>query len=212
MRTNSYSFLLEDVFNDYIKNNKDIKTKSIETIIGDLIRLTNNRVDLHNQEVVKSGIISKSKFFKSLTDLHPYYTAQLAMIRCHFVNISYGGFIKEKSKLAVYQEDGFMKGLYSFSEYSFRDIIYSIQPTTSLSEYNWIIKYIKFFTAEKKVNDNPDLVAVNNGIFNYKTKKLLPFNPDYIFLSKSEINYNKYVKDISIKLPSGKFWNIDSFF
>ena len=39
------------------------------------------------------------------------------------------------------------------------------------------------------VNTNRDLIAVNNGIFDYKTKKLLPFTPEIVFTAKSAIDY-----------------------
>lgn len=35
----------------------------------------------------------------------------------------------------------------------------------------------------------PNLIAVNNGIFDYDTKQLLPFTPDLVFMAKSRIGY-----------------------
>ena len=46
-------------------------------------------------------------------------------------------------------------------------------------------------TAERieRCNDR-DLIALNNGIFNYKTKQLEPFTPDKVFTAKCRVNYN----------------------
>lgn len=34
-----------------------------------------------------------------------------------------------------------------------------------------------------------DLIAVNNGIFDYAAKELRPLDPDVVFLSKSRVDY-----------------------
>ena len=41
-----------------------------------------------------------------------------------------------------------------------------------------------------QINKDQDLIAVGNGIFDYKRKVLLPFSEDYVFLSKSIVNFN----------------------
>lgn len=41
-----------------------------------------------------------------------------------------------------------------------------------------------------ELNKNRDLIAVGNGIFDYKKKKLMSFDERYVFLSKSEVDYN----------------------
>lgn len=42
---------------------------------------------------------------------------------------------------------------------------------------------------EVQVNQDRDLIAVNNGIFNFRTKQLEDFSPGKIFLSKSAVDY-----------------------
>lgn len=56
-----------------------------------------------------------------------------------------------------------------------------------------------------------DLIAVNNGIFNYKTKTLEPFSPDYVFLSKSIVSYNPDATLPVITTPHGDTWDIESW-
>ncbi len=52
-----------------------------------------------------------------------------------------------------------------------------------------------YLTCEKvEINKNRDLIAVGNGIFDYKKKVLLPFDEKYVFLSKSEVPFNPHIQ------------------
>lgn len=52
------------------------------------------------------------------------------------------------------------------------------------------------------------LVPLNNGIYNYETKELLPFDPKYRFVAKIATDYNpKYLNvEPSIKMKNGGIW------
>lgn len=57
-----------------------------------------------------------------------------------------------------------------------------------------------------------DLVAVNNGIFNYKTKELLPFSPEMVFLNKSRVDYNPYATNVTLLEPYDiADWNVEDW-
>jgi len=57
-----------------------------------------------------------------------------------------------------------------------------------------------------------NLVAVNNGIFDYDTKQLLDFSPDYIFTTKSSVNYNPNAKNVIIHNPKDNTdWDVESW-
>ena len=57
--------------------------------------------------------------------------------------------------------------------------------------------------------NDPDLVAVNNGIFNYRTKQLLDFTPDLVFTSKSKVDYNPHAVNVVIHNDDDNTdWNV----
>lgn len=57
-----------------------------------------------------------------------------------------------------------------------------------------------------------NLIAVNNGIFDFDTKTLLPFSPDKVFLVKCCVNYNPFAQNITIHNPDdGTDWNIEDW-
>lgn len=58
---------------------------------------------------------------------------------------------------------------------------------------------------------DPNLVPVNNGIINYETKTLMPFDSKYVFLSKSSTDYNPNAKNVIISNPDGTEWDVESW-
>ena len=57
-----------------------------------------------------------------------------------------------------------------------------------------------------------NLVAVNNGIFDYKSKKLIPFSPEYVFLTKSYVDYNPNAVNPHIhNTEDDSDWDLDSW-
>lgn len=57
-----------------------------------------------------------------------------------------------------------------------------------------------------------DLIAVNNGIFNYKTKELLPFSPEYVFMVKSHVDYNpKALSPVIHNDDDGTDWEVEGW-
>lgn len=50
-----------------------------------------------------------------------------------------------------------------------------------------VMDYLRIHAEHVMRCDDPDLIAVNNGIFDYRRKELLPFDPKYIFTAKSEV-------------------------
>lgn len=62
------------------------------------------------------------------------------------------------------------------------------------------------------VCDDRDLIAVNNGIFNYQTKELERFSSDKVFVTKSQVDYNPGAKNTVITHPDdGYQWDVESW-
>jgi len=86
-----------------------------------------------------------------------------------------------------------------------------LQELYSIFHVNDIIEKVKVKTSidrEKFTNEDDDLICLENGILNIKTKKLIPHTPDIIFTSKIPISYKpkancpeikKFLKNILYK-------------
>lgn len=66
--------------------------------------------------------------------------------------------------------------------------------------------------SKRQLCKDVNLIAVNNGIFDYETKTLRAFTPDVVFLSKSRVNYNPLATNIVLHNPDdGTDWDVESW-
>ncbi len=91
--------------------------------------------------------------------------------------------------IAVYQVSGQDEGLYITSKLEFQRILRSLNPLYKQQDFTQFMNVLLQIAERQEPCRDRDLVAVNNGIFNYATKQLQPFTPDHVFLSKSRVDY-----------------------
>lgn len=114
--------------------------------------------------------------------------------------------------LGIYQTQGSNKGLYVTDENSFRVVIQQFKPTLTYKDFQEVLSLIRTMVPRRIRCTEPDLIAVNNGIFDYKTKELYAFSHKLIFLSKSKVNYDKYAINIVIHNDDdGTDWDVESW-
>lgn len=113
--------------------------------------------------------------------------------------------------LAIYQDDGPDEGIYVPSEKLIRNETRKFGFTMTPSEIDATIKYLKDEAPSACRCMNRDLIAVNNGIFNYATKELLPFSPDLVFVAKSRVDYHPLAPNPIIINPDGTSWDVESW-
>lgn len=91
------------------------------------------------------------------------------------------------------------------------DIIYraaiSLNNTMNKRELDEMINRLFLICEKIEINKDRDLIAVGNGIFDYKRKVLMDFDEQYVFLSKSEVPYNP---NAQLKTFSDG-WNIEDW-
>ena len=100
--------------------------------------------------------------------------------------------------LAIYQNEGKFKGTYRYNKKDLRKIARQFKYGLNMREFEEIEEVLKDIAPQKRRTTDPDLIAVENGIFNYKTKELQPFDPELVYLSKSQVAYNEHAKNIII--------------
>lgn len=113
---------------------------------------------------------------------------------------------------AIYINKGDNKGLYSMSEDDLRRIIQRFNHNISIKGVSEVLSNIRLIAPRKKRCMDKDLIAVNNGIFNYKTKELIPFSSEYVFTAKSRVNYNDSAQNVVIhNNKDGTDWDVESW-
>lgn len=70
------------------------------------------------------------------------------------------------------------------------EFIVKIEPLMNASDIDLIYRSLRSRVPFVNKQVNPNLIAVQNGVFDFKTKELLPFSSDYIFLNKITTNFN----------------------
>lgn len=114
--------------------------------------------------------------------------------------------------LGFYSIEGENEGLYVTSEMEIERLIAQYNPSIDTHNMKEVCAILKRISPRAEVCRNPDLVAVNNGIFNYQTKILRSFSKDLIFLSKSKVNYVPNPRNPVIHNDEdGTDWDVESW-
>lgn len=119
---------------------------------------------------------------------------------------------REYDLVGQYMTSGDRKGTYSTSEDDLRRLARQYNFNMTIQEYKEIIASLRDSAPRRFVNENPDLIAVNNGIFDYKKKRLTAFDPEIVFLSKSRVNYNPSATCPTIyNEEDGTEWDVETW-
>lgn len=179
-----------------------------QQISADIMTAVEQEIQLERQQ---NNAASK---WKVPTKLGFYQVGSILMRIYSICRIATGGVNSDPSYdlLAVYQTSGRDEGIYCTDEREFHRLAKQYDYSMTKRECEELLVFLRDFTPRKERCKAPDLIPVNNGIFNYNTKILEPFTPDRIFLSKSHINYNPVASNINIHNPTdGTDWNVEDW-
>ena len=186
------------------------ETLSAQDVEFHLLNRINNRLISENTQYGLKG----SRAYQTLRTLTPAVIAGCMLKRNRIVRIM----LSEKNTdpnydvLAVYMDHGPNTGIYITDEVSIRVLAREYNFSISPKELDHVIDMLADNAPRVMINTNRDLIAVNNGIFDYKTKTLLPFTPEIVFTAKSTVNYNENaVNPVIHNDTDGTDWDIESW-
>lgn len=182
MALKSLDQILHDLTVDYLKTVTP-KTKKSQ-IVSELYEKTLQTIEVEN--------VNRGK--QKLPTPHTLHSSQIADILLHFHEIRLIDFIgtqstTEKMTLALYQETGENKGLYSIDQETFRTLTRDYDYTLTNAKMQEVTNYLREKAPRVVPNINSDIIPVENGLFNFKTKELQPFDPNHIIMSKAKTKY-----------------------
>ena len=179
-----------------------------EEIADGVIQAINMEIEIANAVLPKTGRI------RSLKSLPPYVIA-LLLDKLQIIRNVCTTNMKSPSDadllLCIYIKDGPDRGIYASNGRKIRELVYSLNRGLSKRGFEEVLNYLQTFAPIVYVTVDPDLIPLENGIFNYKMKQLVDYTPDYVFLSKSAVGYYGKVKNPVIVMPDGMFWDIESW-
>lgn len=112
--------------------------------------------------------------------------------------------------LAVYENSGENEGLYVGEPGRLRQLVNVFDPDMGRKGADDVIDLLRGQAPMRQMTIDRDLVPVQNGIFNYKTKELLPFDQNYVFTSKVRTSYVVDPESPVIKDAFGS-WDVESW-
>ena len=118
----------------------------------------------------------------------------------------------DNSDLFVYQADGVNEGIYTSDIKMIKRLIRLYNHRATIRYVDEVIDILSSNAPCCMANSDKNLIAVNNGIFNYETKTLIPFSPDVVFTSKSRVNYNPKASNVVIHNDTdGTDWDVETW-
>lgn len=93
----------------------------------------------------------------------------------------------EAAPLCAYDLD---EGIYKRGERFIGKMILKVEATTNKAGRTNILGWLEIESPEKEPTRDESLIVMNNGIFDRVQMRLIPFTPNYVFLTKVAVDYN----------------------
>lgn len=112
----------------------------------------------------------------------------------------------------MYMDDGPSRGIYVTDDEIFRTVMRQYNYTMRTNDFKEAVAILRNIVPRRTRCREPNLIAVNNGIFDYDTKTLMPFTPELVFLTKSGVDYvDNPVNPIIHNPDDGTDWDMETW-
>ena len=113
--------------------------------------------------------------------------------------------------LGIYEPEGPKRGLYNIDEDAINCLCRRYNGSLRKKDISEIKAVLMDTAPIVKRCFDPDLIPVNNGIFDYKKKQLIDFDPKYVFTSKCGTDYIPNAQNPILSNPDGTTWDVESW-
>lgn len=199
---------LDMIVNTFLENNTIDAFSSVDEIVNQIISMAKREFQMHNENSPKDSKMTIP------VDLTPAMIAKIMLQMYCIRNINCAGVNSEEDYdiLGIYQEDGPNKGIYISKEKELKKMIWNFNPGLTDAQTKQTIDILKTMAPRVERCSDPDLIAINNGIFDYKTKIVEPFDSEKVFTAKCKINYNPTAKNVIIHNDQDNTdWDVESW-
>ena len=207
---------LQNVTNEYLSSLVISSVDDIDNSEEELLSKVHEAFDEHNIicDKDKKWKMPDSLNFSQIADILAYVFPVKRICCCpQNTDADYdllGVYVNDA--LASYANIPEMQGIYITSEDVFNVLAAKFNYTLTRRDFEEIMSALRRKAPRVSRCNDPDLIAVGNGIFNYATKQLEPFDENKVFLTKSQVNYNPNATNISIHNPvDGTDWDVESW-
>lgn len=205
----TYDHAIKQLTVDYLDSLDKDNLPKPTTISCTLIEKTNVLIRTHNKNCLKD------EKWPKLFGLKTYQLAEI-LIKLHGairINTGDNNASSPYDLIGIYNKTGPNAGIYTTDDSSIRSIIRDYAPNLSSIQFKETMLVLDDFAPRKAPSRHPDLIAVNNGIYDYRLKMLMDFDPEIVFLSKSHVNFVENAPNPKIYNPDdGTYWDVISWF
>lgn len=188
----------------------------------DVVELTNDCVKAYNEGPADPHATKDSERFpdekkgaaryKHISAMHPLQIAIAILVFDHAKCIECGTVGDDDNYvIGVYQFFGPKAGTYDVSDAAVMHRIHRYDSGIKKKDVEEVVDKLRVICPYVAPCDDPDLIAVNNGIFDYGNKMLFDFDPELVFLSKSRVDFVEGAKNPVIVNPDGTTWDVVSW-
>lgn len=202
-QTIAYDDLLEYATLFYLQDKDPEDPPFRDTLKFELLTLTNSCIDAYNfgkrDPNAAPGAKLKDAYpdkkegaerYKRLSGLHTLQIAVILYKLHHAVGILWNNSHDDGNfDIGVYQYSGDNEGCYDVGEQNLKSLIRGYCKTGTIKDVNETIEALRAICPRVERCRNRDLVAVNNGIYDYGNKILMAFDPAFVFTSKKHVNF-----------------------
>ncbi|WP_455533007.1 DNA primase family protein [Roseburia inulinivorans] len=204
---NSFSSIMDDAVSNVIQKLKGTNF-TIEQVRDELME------ELHRLIAIVNDTLPKERRLKYPRDVPEHMISVILMKLYDFVVLCRTTKLVNRMAcmVAFYADQGEKEGLYVSNTEDIYRIITQFNRTLSKQGIAQVYDEILREAEVKYVNTDPDLIPLKNGVFNYKTKVLLPFSCDMVFVKKIPINFNPLRNTAPVYTNAdGTTWNFDDW-
>lgn len=145
--------------------------------------------------------------------LDPYQIALVVRELHHAVGIRLDDSNSDDNfDIGVYQFDGVNEGTYDTSRLGLERLIRSYDMAISARNVDETVAVLRSICPVRQKTEDSELVAVNNGVYDYGSKMLLGFDPEFVFTGKSHVDFVEGAKNPVIHNDDdGTDWDVESW-
>lgn len=204
MATKSRNQIITEVTAGYLSTLAQSSVSCAGVIESDLLEHLNDNIELAN-----AGVPNKERKYKMLFSLPANVIVQIILTLYPIASLKLEGGTKA---LAIYCDSGKNEGLYDMDEDAIKRIIEQYGPNMTEKEIKDVFAKLERNAPLLSLTKDRDLIPVNNGVFDYKSKNLLPFSPDMVFTAKCRVDYNPLAQNITIhNAEDGSDWDFETW-
>ena len=201
--------VLRTVTADYLSRINPMNPPPFDVMEGELMEQVRSTIDMINSVITVAA--GKLKVPQALVP------QQIAEVINHLFTVrriqpADGSNDTSYDLLGIYCTTGENAGLYVTDEEEFEKIARQFKYNLKINDFRELMQALRCLVPRVARTKEPNLVPVNNGVFDYDTKTLLPFSPDYVFLSKCRVDYNPNATNVILHNDEDNTdWNVEDW-